>query len=447
MGLLDLLDSGQAQLGLGLLAAAGPRSDGANFGQRMLEGVGHTQSWKQQQAKQKMYDLQMQEAQMKMEEMKRKQEEGVALAAREAKFNQGVGQFFKPSQPALSPLMGDAETGIMPSQGRAAVAPSIDQQGLGMFMAQNGRLEDGIKLLTPKAGPKFSTAPQYDQNGRAFIIAEDGSMKYLDGVKARDKLQEVRLGDKVGFRTDYSPDIQGSLPIGQSPDSKAPNALGWANNSLSRQRFAFDQAGGTEGGKPPAGYRWNIDRSGLEAIPGGPADQKAQAAAGIKAAGASDVDASIAVLRDAYDRLESGGGITSTKNDALSNASAALSSSGVGTTFGKTFGTNNQSARNDIAMSRPALLAAMMKATGMSAKQMDSNAELKMWMATATDPTLDVESNRRALANIERKYMAQQGMQKDTQATNPQDAQAMEWAKSNPNDPRAKAIMQRLGGK
>jgi preprotein translocase subunit SecD len=29
---------------------------------------------------------------------------------------------------------------------------------------------------------------------------------------------------------------------------------------------------------------------------------------------------------------------------------------------------------------------------------------------------------------------------------NPQDSQAMEWARSNPNDPRAKAIMQRLGG-
>jgi hypothetical protein len=28
---------------------------------------------------------------------------------------------------------------------------------------------------------------------------------------------------------------------------------------------------------------------------------------------------------------------------------------------------------------------------------------------------------------------------------NPQDAQAMEWARANPNDPRAKAIMQRLG--
>jgi hypothetical protein len=41
-----------------------------------------------------------------------------------------------------------------------------------------------------------------------------------------------------------------------------------------------------------------------------------------------------------------------------------------------------------------------MKATGMSAKQMDSNAELKLYLATATDPTLDVATNKRALDMI-----------------------------------------------
>ena len=87
----------------------------------------------------------------------------------------------------------------------------------------------------------------------------------------------------------------------------------------------------------------------------------------------------------------------------------------MGQAFGKAFGTKNQSARNDIAMSRPALLAALMKATGMSAKQMDSNAELKLWLSTATDPTLDVEANRRALDNIERKFLSGDG--KQTQST------------------------------
>jgi hypothetical protein len=159
--------------------------------------------------------------------------------------------------------------------------------------------------------------------------------------------------------------------------------------------------------KPAPGYRWTKD-GGQEAIPGGPADLKAQATAQRAADGATDVDVAIGTLRDAYDRLEKGGGITSTKNEGLDNLPAAVSASGLGQAVGKMFGTQNQSARNDIAMARPALLASLMKATGMSAKQMDSNAELKLWLATATDPTLDVESNRRALENIEKKYMRNQ---------------------------------------
>lgn len=157
--------------------------------------------------------------------------------------------------------------------------------------------------------------------------------------------------------------------------------------------------------KPPPGYRFTATGD-LEAIPGGPADIKTQATAAQKAAGATDVASAISVLRDAYDRLEAGGGITSTKKGAIGNIFAAGSSSGAGQAIGRAIGSANQSARNDIAMTRPALLGALMKATGMSAKQMDSNAELKLWLATATDPTLDVESNRRALDAIERKYMA-----------------------------------------
>ena len=157
--------------------------------------------------------------------------------------------------------------------------------------------------------------------------------------------------------------------------------------------------------KAPAGFRFTPDGN-LERIPGGPADLKAEADLQKKAAGVGDVDVALGTLRDAYSRLESGGGITSTKNNPLSNVIPSLSSSGAGQAAGKLFGTSNQSARNDIAMARPALLAALMKATGMSAKQMDSNAELKLWLATATDPTLDVESNRRALDSIEKKYLS-----------------------------------------
>ena len=157
-------------------------------------------------------------------------------------------------------------------------------------------------------------------------------------------------------------------------------------------------------GKAPSGYRFKSDGS-MEPIPGGPADAKAMSQAANKAAGTTDVDSAIATLRDAYTRLENNNGITNTNNGPLSNLIASSSSSSIGQAVGRALGTGNQSARNDIAMTRPALLASLMKATGMSAKQMDSNAELKLWLATATDPTLDVQANRRALDNIEKKYI------------------------------------------
>lgn len=172
-------------------------------------------------------------------------------------------------------------------------------------------------------------------------------------------------------------------------------------NARSRDQLAL-------GSKPPSGYRYTADGN-MEAVPGGPADAKAQAAAQMKSAGTSDVDIAIGTLRDAYDRLEKGGGITSTKKSAAGNLYAWGSSSSLGQTIGKALGTDNQSARNDIAMTRPALLAALMRATGMNSKQIDTNNELKLWLATATDPTLDVESNRRALAKIELKYLSGDG--------------------------------------
>lgn len=158
-------------------------------------------------------------------------------------------------------------------------------------------------------------------------------------------------------------------------------------------------------GRAPVGYRYTADGNGMEVIPGGPADLKAHALDANKAAGAADVDLAVGTLRDAYDRLDQGGGITNTNKGTLDNIVAGASSSAPGQMVGKMLGTKNQSARNEIEMTRPALLAALMKATGMSAKQMDSNAELKLWMRTATDPTLDIQANRAALSKIEQKYL------------------------------------------
>ncbi len=114
-----------------------------------------------------------------------------------------------------------------------------------------------------------------------------------------------------------------------------------------------------------------------------------------------DVEGIIAVLRDSYNQLRTGGGVTDTSKGGLQNAGAAASSSAVGQALGKTFGTQNQSHRNTIAQQRPILMGNISKALGMSAKQLDSNAELKLWLNAATDPTLDYQTNMRALDQLE----------------------------------------------
>jgi hypothetical protein len=151
--------------------------------------------------------------------------------------------------------------------------------------------------------------------------------------------------------------------------------------------------------KAPAGYRFMADGS-LEAIKGGPADLKTQA----KMSGAGDVSTEIVKLKDSYDKLYAGGGITDPSLKIGSNLAGKASSSDIGQAIGSTFGTKNATERDKISQTRPLLMGAIMKATGMSAKQIDSNAELKLWLSTATDPKKSYEANMEALQNIENLY-------------------------------------------
>ena len=169
-------------------------------------------------------------------------------------------------------------------------------------------------------------------------------------------------------------------------------------------QLAAQQGASLAMAKVPMGYR-PTGNGGLEPIPGGPADMLATN----KVTGKEQVDTLISGLQDQYRKLATGGGITSTGQGALGNAQGWLSSSEAGQTVGKMLGTENQSARNTIAQSRPLLLQAIKNATGMSAKQMDSNAELKMYLAAATDPKLDLEANMTALEQLNKLYGAGQG--------------------------------------
>jgi hypothetical protein len=76
MGLLDILNTDDGRFGLGLLAAAAPRTDGAGFGQRLNEAVGSVDQFKRQKLLAKLQELQMQEAESSMADKQAQRAQG-----------------------------------------------------------------------------------------------------------------------------------------------------------------------------------------------------------------------------------------------------------------------------------------------------------------------------------------------------------------------------------
>jgi hypothetical protein len=116
------------------------------------------------------------------------------------------------------------------------------------------------------------------------------------------------------------------------------------------------------------------------------------------------LSSSVAQLKGYYDQLKEGGGIPSADQSWMSNIGARLGSSGVGQTLGGAVGTKNQISRQSIEQARPLLLNLIKNATGMSAQQMNSNAEMSMYLKAATDPTLTYEANMNALQNLDKLF-------------------------------------------
>lgn len=89
--------------------------------------------------------------------------------------------------------------GQMPPQQAAPTqqaAPSMDpetrQRWVQALATYQVNPELGGKLITELSKTsEFSATPQYDQQGNAFVLNTRGERKMLDGVKARDKLENV----------------------------------------------------------------------------------------------------------------------------------------------------------------------------------------------------------------------------------------------------------------
>lgn len=221
----------------------------------------------------------------------------------------------------------------------------------------------------------------------------------LDAAAQNAALSREERAQRAAEAAQLRRDLQASQQA--FADSQARQSAA-DRTSLARQSAA-DRAALAQIGRVPPGYRTLPDGT-MQAISGGPADIKAQKQAEQVDSGRGTVSGLVTQLRDSYDQLQKAGGITDPNAGKLGNLAAGIASSGPGQAAGRLFGTQNQSLRNNIAQTRPLLLNAIKQATGMSAKQMDSNAELKLYLSAATDPTLDIESNRKALDMLDKLY-------------------------------------------
>lgn len=109
-------------------------------------------------------------------------------------------------------------------------------------------------------------------------------------------------------------------------------------------------------------------------------------------------------LKKNYDTLLQEGGIVSTRASSLANISAKGSSNPLGRAIGAAIGTKAEEQRQSIEQTRPLLVNLIKNATGMSATQMNSNAEMQQYLNAATNPSFGYEANMAALANLDRLF-------------------------------------------
>lgn len=120
--------------------------------------------------------------------------------------------------------------------------------------------------------------------------------------------------------------------------------------------------------------------------------------------GQSNVETTLSKMMDKYNRLDALKAIPSAQRGIAENVPAYLA----GTTFGqeveKARATPAQQQRNELKALRRSLLKDIMAATGASAKELDSNFELKSMLESLSDETMDIDSVRRIVADLSARY-------------------------------------------
>jgi hypothetical protein len=118
-------------------------------------------------------------------------EEGRKRSADALRSLAPAGVFNDAASAPTQPLSSEPQMSI-PGQQQPQVSPDLRERWVRALATYQQNPELGGKLIQELSKPaEFSTTPQYDQAGKAFVLNNQGERKMLDGVSARDKMEIV----------------------------------------------------------------------------------------------------------------------------------------------------------------------------------------------------------------------------------------------------------------
>jgi hypothetical protein len=255
MGLLDgILDSDQGRLALGLLAASGPRFDGAGFGQRLAEGVGFMDQYRQQKAQKEqikqlgeLRGMQIKMQQQQYEQAKKDQEIRQRELDKSDRLDKLLPQFYRPgsaAEPAVAPTKGFTSVDAMlPPEFRVgtpgvpakpAVAPSFDMAGF----AQAAMGVDPIKGLSFFQALQKDDKPIAVAQGTTLLDPRTRQPIYTapkEPAQPSAKIQEFMFAKANG----YKGSLEDYVAIGPTimANSQAPLRAAQASNIIEENRY------------------------------------------------------------------------------------------------------------------------------------------------------------------------------------------------------------------
>ena len=279
----------------GIQGLLGGRGTMQGISQGLLNYGGTMQQAKQQAAQEEerkrraeMQALQMQQQQMVLEQAKQAQAKQAAI---EGAYR---GAIRSPEQMAMAANGGPT---IAAANAAPNASPGIDQQALIRGLSQADPMA-AFQMLQPKQKEISRIEQMQSPDGKGLVnvaIYKDGSHQVMPyGVKPEMVMQD--LGGKLVAMNKNALPNGATFDKSMTPGEKASNSLGWANNTLSRERLNLDResAGGVD-------YKQGADGSWV-ALPKKPtagAPIQANPVQGLTPPGQKDANDALAIIKEA----------------------------------------------------------------------------------------------------------------------------------------------------